>query len=129
MTPQYPSILTRYLSTLIDGLFILLMVIITSFIFQEQTKLIEAVRVVIILTMFLIYEPLCTSIFCTLGQKIMGIRVRRIDTFDKIPIHFAYLRILTKIFLGFISFFTVMFSKNKRAIHDFAGKSVVICNE
>ena len=124
----YPSILRRYLSTLIDSIFILSILILAGYIFQEKQGIANQVRVAIILAMFFIYEPLCTSLFCTLGQKIIGIRVRNHAAFgdERISLPKAYLRIISKVFLGFISFFTIMFSKEKRAIHDFIAGSVVL---
>jgi uncharacterized RDD family membrane protein YckC len=56
----------------------------------------------------------------------MGIRVRKKILHENISIPSAYLRIIVKLFLGLISFFTIPFSDKKRAIHDFAVDSVVI---
>ncbi len=124
----YPSILKRYLSTLIDSIFILSVLVIAGYIFRQNQGIVNQVRVGIILFVFFIYEPFCTSLFCTLGQKITGIRVRVYSAFgdEKISLFKAYLRIILKVFLGFFSFFTMIFSKEKRAIHDFAAGSVVI---
>ena len=126
MENKYPTILRRYISTLIDVLFIFFIIIIISYLFQHENELIKRLRIVIILSMFFIYEPLFTSKFCTLGQKIMGIRVRDRLTLERITIPMAYLRIIVKLFLGLISFFTIPLSKDKRAIHDFAVNSIVI---
>jgi len=127
----YPSILRRYLSTLIDSIFIISMLILVSYIFQQKHGIANQTRVVLIFSMFFIYEPLCTSFFCTLGQKVTGIRVRDYAAFgeQKISLPKAYLRIISKVFLGFISFFTIMFSKEKRAIHDFLAGSIVLEKE
>ncbi len=72
------------------------------------------------------YEPICVSFFCTLGQKITGIRVRRLGTLKKIPFPFAFVRYFLKILLGLISLFAIIFSKERRAIHDFASGSIVV---
>jgi uncharacterized RDD family membrane protein YckC len=76
--------------------------------------------------MFFVYEPFCTSFSCTLGQKLTGIRVRMLSSYERISLPRAYLRIVVKLFLGLISFFSLPFSKNRRAIHDFAVGSIVI---
>jgi uncharacterized RDD family membrane protein YckC len=123
---HYPTILRRYLSTFIDGVFVLAVFILTSYIFQHEGEMVTKVRIIIILFMFFVYEPFCTSMFCTLGQKVTGIRVRKIGSYERISILSAYLRITIKLFLGIISFFTIPFSKDRRAIHDFAVGSVVI---
>ena len=121
-----PTITRRYLSTFIDGILVVSFFLIISFIFQQDSSNIQAVRIALILGMFFIYEPLCTSKFCTLGQKVTGIRVRQFGSRQKISLLAAYGRILVKLFLGRISFFTIPFSKGKRGVHDFAASSVVI---
>ena len=126
MEYHYPSILRRYFATFIDGMLVIAVLIVSSYIFQFESEIIIKTRVIIIPFMFFVYEPLCTSMFCTLGQKVMGIRVRKRFTHERISILSTYLRIVIKIFLGIISFFTLPLSKEKRGIHDFAVGSVVI---
>ena len=127
MEIEYPSLLRRYLSTAIDGLLIVFMIIMSGYLFQSENLV--YIRVGLILFMFLVYEPLFTSVFCTLGQKITGIRVRKAALKEKINIFQAYIRIFVKLILGIISFFTIPFSKNKRAIHDMVVGSIVIYNK
>lgn len=126
MEYQYPSIARRYLATFIDGLVVLCVLISVSYMFQGGNDMIVGVRVGIILFMFFVYEPFCTSRLCTLGQTITGVRIRKQFLHDRISIPAAYVRILVKLFLGFFSFFTIPFTKKKRAIHDYAAGSVVI---
>jgi uncharacterized RDD family membrane protein YckC len=122
----YPTILRRYLATFIDGMLILTVMILTSYIFSHDTDLDRILRVSIILSMFFIYEPFFTSKICTLGQKIMGVRVRNFANLERISLFQAYVRIIVKILLGIISFFSIIFSSKKRAIHDFAASSIII---
>jgi len=126
MTYEYPTITRRYLSTVVDFLFIITTMIIVSYILQESNGVTGKIRVAIIILLFFAYEPLFTSVFCTIGQKITGIRVRKRGSLEHISILAAYIRIFIKVLLGFISFFTIIFSKDRRAIHDFAAGSVVI---
>ncbi|MGD9368879.1 MAG: RDD family protein [Desulfobacteraceae bacterium] len=126
MEAEYPGILRRYFSTFIDGLFILGMLVLWAYILDTENSTATPIRIGIILFMFFVYEPICTAHFCTLGQKITGIRIRKFSTGKKISIIHAYLRIMVKILLGVFSFFTIPFTKNKRAIHDFAVGSLVI---
>jgi len=123
---EYPGILRRYFATIIDATFILTLVILSGYVFQHESETATSIKVFILLFMFFVYEPLCTSFFCTIGQKITGIRVRNITNQDKISLFKAYIRIITKLFLGIISFFTMPFSKRRRAIHDFIVGSIVI---
>jgi uncharacterized RDD family membrane protein YckC len=122
----HPGILRRYLSTFIDGLFIIGMLFLSSYILDSENATAINVRIIIILFMFFVYEPIFTSFYCTLGQKVTGIRIRKFSTGEKISIVQAYLRIIVKIVLGLLSFFTIPFSRNKRAIHDFAVGSLVV---
>jgi predicted Zn finger-like uncharacterized protein len=108
---EYPSILRRYLSTFIDGLFVIGMVVLSSYVLQvENTKAIK-IRIGIILFMFFVYEPIFTAYFCTLGQKITGIRIRKFPAGKRISLFKAYLRIIVKIFLGAISFFIIPYTE------------------
>ena len=126
MEIEYPNILRRYFSTFIDGLFILGMLVLWSYILDSENSTATNIRIGIILFMFFVYEPIFTSYFCTLGQKITGIRIRKMSTGNRISLIQAYLRTIVKIFLGIFSFFTIPFTKNKRAIHDFAVGSLVV---
>lgn len=122
----YPTIMRRYMSTFIDGMLILGIFILSSYVFSEDTDFVRTLRIGIILIVVFVYEPLCTSMFCTLGQKLMGIRVRTVSRLAKISLVQAYLKIVVKIFFGFISIFSIIFSKRKRAIHDFVSGSIVV---
>jgi len=126
MEIEYPTILRRYFSTFIDGLFIIGMLVLCAYVLDAENSTATNARVGVILFMFFIYEPIFTAYFCTLGQKITGIRIRRLSTGNRISIIQAYLRIVVKILFGIFSFFTIPFTKNKRAIHDFAVGSLVI---
>ena len=122
----YPSILRRYLSSLIDAMFILVMMVLVGYSFQHDSDLAIKVRVGMLVFLFLIYEPLCTSKLCTIGQLLTDIRVRSNDIKQNISLPKAYVRIIFKVLLGFISFFSILFSDRKRAIHDIVVGSVVI---
>lgn len=126
MIENSPSILKRYMATLIDGVFVITTFIIVSYILSGDNAISIPVRIGLLLCLFFAYEPVCTSKVCTLGQKIMGIRVRSKQTLGKISLSSAYIRIVVKILLGFISFLTIPLSKERRAIHDFAAGSVVV---
>ena len=124
--PESPTILRRYLSTIIDGIFILSVFIAVSFAVNSDSSFASYARIAVFAVMFFLYEPVMTSRGCTLGQKISGIRVRRIDTYDNISLPAAYLRIVIKIVLGFVSLLSIPCTKDRRAIHDFASGSIVV---
>ena len=129
MNPLYPTLLRRYLSTIIDGILIVASFLIIPSILYQDAELARIARIIILLSMLLIYEPLCTSKLCTIGQLITGIRIRRRKDYRKISIFSAYIRIIVKSLLGLISFFTIPVTREKRAIHDFAVNSVVILHQ
>ncbi len=123
---EYPTLTRRYIATAIDVGFVLASIISIAYVFDNASDTGVKVRVGLILFLFFVYEPLCTSRFCTLGQKIMRVRVRRYPSLERISLLMAYTRILIKAFLGMLSFFTLPFSQKRRAIHDLAARSIVV---
>ena len=123
---RFPYLVDRYKAMLID---VMLMLAFITICVQINSKLALDSTWILVLSLVLgcSYEPLLTTYYSTIGQKIMKIRVRRIDNPNK-PINLvqAYLRIITKISLGWLSFITISFDKEKRAIHDMVASSVVI---
>ena len=124
---EYPTILRRYLSSFIDGCFIILSVILVPYVIGDEENTLS-VRIIIAAIFLFVYEPLYTSKFCTLGQRITGIRIRKFGNYQRLNFPVALLRVTIKGLLGFISLFSIIFSKDKRAIHDYASDSIVILN-
>src|SRR5512134_1893227 len=122
---SYPTLSRRYLTTAIDGCVILGGLLLASYVVQGDSAVAQSIRISTILFLFLVYEPLCTSRLCTIGQKLMGVRVRDYATSEHITIPQAYFRILVKLVLGVVSFFTIGFNPEHRAIHDMAARSIV----
>ncbi len=126
MQTSYPSIVRRYLSTFID-MWIVIGVYFVSFIaLQGSDNFISTVRFIAPTLFLILYEPVLTSRFYTIGQLITGIRVRNDHDLKRISIIKAYIRSFIKIFLGFISFFSIIFSDKSKAVHDSAATSIVI---
>jgi uncharacterized RDD family membrane protein YckC len=85
------------------------------------------VRIAMFIAIWVAYEPVCTSLGCTIGNYIKGIRVRRAsDVSKKINVFQALGRYILKLSLGWISFLTIHNNPERRAIHDFAVGSVMI---
>jgi uncharacterized RDD family membrane protein YckC len=122
---EYPTILRRYLSSFIDGCFIVVSVILVPYVIGDEENTLSF-RIVIATLFMLVYEPLFTSKLCTLGQKITGIRIRKFGNYQRLIFPVALFRVTIKGLLGFISLFSIIFSKNKRAIHDYVSNSIVI---
>ena len=125
-----PSIKTRYFSTLIDIIVILLLSLAVSSLFEKVGQVPDYIRVVVFIIVVILYEPVLVSFGSTLGQLLLNISVRDFNNPEKkLVFHLAFLRLIVKAFLGWISFITITFNKNRRAIHDYAGNSIMISNK
>jgi uncharacterized RDD family membrane protein YckC len=121
-----PTIKARYISMLID---ILILIVI----YTGVTSLLEIigqvpglVKAILFVVVVLLYEPILITSGATIGQLFMGLRVRDFKNPDhKLTFHLAVLRTVVKILLGWVSFVTVTFNVNRRAIHDFASGSIM----
>lgn len=122
----YPTLLKRVQALFIDGslIFILMIFLMTMF---SESEYRAAIMIGSALAFSLLYEPMLTAYSATIGQRIVGIRVRSIDNVSKnISLPQAFSRVIVKDLLGWASFVTIHFNREHRAIHDFAGSSVMI---
>ena len=122
----YPLLIKRYQAIFADTL-ILFAVLITIMMLTDGLEDGTDIRVTLSLFILLTYEPLLTVYGTTVGQKIAGIRVRKMENpAERISLFNAYLRIVTKFSFGIISFLTINTNPEHRAIHDFISGSVMI---
>jgi len=126
MEYESPSINKRIMSSTIDGLLIMIAFTIISSLFRQSDDLSVIIRISTFVVFLLLYEPIMTSKYCTLGQLITGIRVIDYENAGKISLVSSFLRFLVKLVLGIISFIVISFSKDRRALHDFVAHSVVV---
>jgi uncharacterized RDD family membrane protein YckC len=127
MDKRIPSLVRRYGASLIDAFFILFLMIVAGVVLQVESEAAVKARVVAFVLILFVYEPLLTSRLCTIGQRLTGLRVRRYgNQAERIGIFAAYVRFAVKILLGAISFLTLAFTKEKRAIHDLAAGSIML---
>ncbi|MBI9063185.1 MAG: RDD family protein [Marinilabiliaceae bacterium] len=125
--PELPSIKTRYFSMLIDMLMIVLLALGFSSLFEMMGQVPDYLRGLIFFIVVILYEPILISFGCTIGQLLMSIRVRNHrKPSRKIWIGNAIIRLFAKVFLGWLSFITISFNAQRRAIHDMVSGSVVI---
>lgn len=124
-----PSLVRRYKAVLVDGLLTLLVLVVIMLVVQGselRTPIMLASAFVIMLT----YEPLLTTYSRTIGQRLMKIEVvANGDPAKKITLLNAYVRWFIKSLLGWISFITIHFNSQRRAIHDLASDSMVIISQ
>jgi len=124
-TVEYPSLSDRIQSSFIDAIFIVIMMLLFARFLPDDAP--GWVRALLFFGLWAVYEPLCTSLGGTIGNLVKGIRVRDFsDPSKRINIFFAFFRYVIKVGLSWISFITINFNPEKRAIHDFVGGSVMI---
>jgi uncharacterized RDD family membrane protein YckC len=123
-TMKYPNVLRRYLATLLDlfAWWCLVYAMSNVPVITQHGTLAYALFGL----SFLLYEPLLTTYACTLGQAIMGIRVRTLNGLQRIGLDQAYGRLMVKYLLGIISLLTIPARADRRAIHDLASDTIVI---
>jgi uncharacterized RDD family membrane protein YckC len=127
---NYPSLVRRFQSLFIDTLFIILAMVIISAILNYIPDTPDWIRITLFIFLFGCYEPVFIAFTKgTIGNKLMRIQVKQFNKERKRPnILQAYLRFIFKFFLGWISFLTMHFNPQKRAIHDLVANSVMIQN-
>lgn len=124
---QYPSLLKRIQALFIDFVLILLIFLFSSMIIGMIGGAATEIKVAIFVFCVCIYEPMLVAFTGgTIGHKMLGIQVKSYEDPDhNISIFSAIVRVFVKALLGWISFLTVTFNSDKRAIHDMASGSVV----
>jgi uncharacterized RDD family membrane protein YckC len=124
---DYPTLSDRVQSTFIDGILIILLMFAFASILNRYENAPDWIRTALFFGIWGIYEPVCTTLGFTVGNYMKGIRVRRHSNTDKrINFFQALLRYILKFSLGWISFLTIHFNPQRRAIHDLAAGSVMI---
>lgn len=122
----YPRLLQRIQAVFIDG-FLCLSLIVLILTLTSEMESGSRITSIIYVLISVSYIPLFTAYSATLGQKIMGIRIRKYRNPDeKINVLQAYVRLIVQGLFGWLSFITINFNKEHRAIHDIAASSVVI---
>lgn len=124
---KYPLLIDRIQSTFVDMFFIIVLMFVFAAILDRCNDVPNWVRIVLFVGIFIVYEPLCTTLGFTLGNYIKGIRVRQFDNSTrKINFLQAFVRYILKVALGWLSFLTIHSVKKRRAIHDMVSGSVMI---
>jgi uncharacterized RDD family membrane protein YckC len=127
---ELPTIKTRYISILVDGICLLLFALGISALFEKIGDVSGFVRGITFVIVIILYEPILVTLGCTIGQLFMNIRVRDFRNPErKLSFYLVFLRFIIKIILGWLSFLTVTFNINRRAIHDLASGSIMIANK
>ena len=121
----YPSLLKRFQSAAIDGT-LLLFLLLGFYQLCDAFDVPTWLRVAFMASLPL-YEPLCMTFGCTLGNYVVGIRVRQDGDYRRrINIVQAVFRYFFKLLLGWLSFLTIHANLRKRAMHDMMTGTVMI---
>ena len=124
---EFPPLVRRYKSGVIDGLFIILLFILTGLISENIDGANGNILGLSVFFMLFLYEPLLVSYGGTIGHRAMGLTVKSYKNRNKnINFPFAFLRSLTRWLLGAISIITIFNSKEKLAIHDYISNSIIL---
>ncbi len=126
-----PSLLARLKSMLADSVVIIILMMIASSILNALDIESGLVRGIALGLVFL-YEPIMVAIDRTIGQRIIGLRVRNYSKFinesnhQNINIFYSLIRYVGKILLGWVSLLTIHSNPYGQAIHDKIGNSMMI---
>ncbi len=122
---QYPTLLKQCQANYIDR--IITYGLIWAFInvaisVNSESLALKAVAVFIALS----YEPLLVTFGRTLGQLVIGIRVKQLSMDERIPLLNAFGRFWLRMVLGWFTFLTIHNNEEHRAMHDLATGAVVV---
>lgn len=126
MSTHYPILLRRYLASLLDLLIPLGFAALIGKTLSIDTEPTISATWLVLLVPFLIYEPLLTAFYATIGQLIFKFRVRKLNEIHRISIGQAFLRLIAKYALGGVSFLTLPARADRKAIHDLVSGSIVV---
>jgi len=129
-TYYYATISDRVKAYFLDIGVLVAMMFGTSAIFGSMDEVSENLRIAAFVFVFLLYDPLFTSIFGgTIGHLLLGIRVGRLKQPKRnVILPLALIRYSVKFLLGWVSMLSMLFNKKNRAIHDLLVGSVVLFN-
>ena len=120
----YPSLIRRYLATTIDVLVILFLLYLYAK--SPLAKTASGATATWPMWLFVVYEPLCNRFGTTVGQLLMGFRVRTMKEWKRVPLWRGFIRLFTKYILGAISFIKMPVHKQRRALHDIISGTIAI---
>lgn len=126
MEENYPSVLDRIKSTLIDSIIIIACMLLFTDILEMFDNVPNWVRATLFISL-LMYEPVCTSFGGTFGNLKMKIRVRKnANETERINIFQSTIRYFFKVLLGWVSFLAIFVSPKSRTLHDMICGSTMI---
>ena len=124
----FPSIMNRVQAMFFDfWIIVAIVVLLSTTVLDGLEGRLLGLKIALFFAVNLVYDPLMTMSGGTIGQRTMGMKIRRFeDPSRKINITQAYFRSTMKLFLGWISFLSVSLDPYRRAMHDKASGTVVL---
>lgn len=125
---NYPGVFDRVKAIAADGAVIIILMFAAANVFSIFERVPDNARIGAFVFIFLLYDPLFTSIFGgTIGHMMLGLRVKReSDENRNILFPLAIVRYIVKASLGLVSLLTVSGNVKRKAIHDYLVGSVVV---
>jgi uncharacterized RDD family membrane protein YckC len=125
---SYPSLVRRVQSIFIDTLLVIIAMVVISAILSQVQNTPDWIRIALFVFLFFAYEPILMAFTPgTIGNRLMGIQVKQAaDETQRPTLWQAYIRFVFKLVLGWLSFVTMHFNVQRRAIHDLVGRTVMI---
>lgn len=122
----FPSLPRRVKSSLIDVV-LLMVALLPIFSLMDLAGNVPVVVKVLVMMGLVLYEPVLTWHSATVGQRLMGIRVRAYGNREaNVGLGRAILRYVAKLALGWLSYLTIHFNAERRALHDMIADSVMV---
>ena len=128
MEREYALLPDRVKAAFIDAVVLVALMYLTSEILALFDNVPDYVRMSLFILFTFLYDPIFTSVFGkTIGHSYSGIKVQQDnDSNKKVIFPLALIRFIIKYLLGWLSFLTVTGDERRKAIHDYAAKSIVL---
>jgi len=126
-TETYPRLLRRLRGALIDGIFIPLAALGTLVALAYAGVESTWVKVLCPLIVILLLDPVAVSATGgSIGHHLVGLRVRKERTDERIGLLAAVVRLLVKTFFGLPAFFVAFVTRKRQALHDLVARSLIV---
>jgi len=127
VTEVYPRLLRRLQGVFIDGVIIPLAAIVTLVALTYAGVENAWVKVLCPLLVIFLLEPVAVSATGgSIGHHIVGLRVRKEQSDERISLLAAVVRVVVKTLFGLPAFFVAFVSRKRQALHDVVAKSLIV---
>ena len=126
----FATLATRIKASIIDSIILLALFVTIPMVIGDFLHGDSLLKAFAMFAPILFLEPILVAYLgATVGQRVFGMEVVRVDTRSKCPLHIAFFRYIAKAVLGSISVVYMLFSKKHQAIHDHFAKTLVLISQ